>query len=143
MLEATAIGIELGELDRGFAFHAGLQVTYIAGLDRLIDVGSLQWGAGPALRLPIFDGGRRRAIKAQTQAAYDASVAVYRLNVLTAFPQVLAMMNDKLDWTQKLGDAFLAQQAVDAFAGLDGNEEHSERYYLHRVMRAIDLSRIR
>jgi hypothetical protein len=29
---------------------------------------------------------------------------------LAATPQVLAMMNDKLDWTQKLGDAFLAQQ---------------------------------
>ena len=29
---------------------------------------------------------------------------------LTATPQVLAMMNDKLDWMQKLGDAFLAQQ---------------------------------
>jgi hypothetical protein len=29
---------------------------------------------------------------------------------LTAVPQVLTMMNEKLDWTQKLGDAFLAQQ---------------------------------
>ncbi len=29
---------------------------------------------------------------------------------LTATPQVLAMMNDKLDWMQQLGDAFLAQQ---------------------------------
>jgi hypothetical protein len=29
---------------------------------------------------------------------------------LAAFPQVLAMMNEKLDITQKLGDAFLAQQ---------------------------------
>jgi len=29
---------------------------------------------------------------------------------LAAFPQVLTMMNDKLDWTQKLGDAFLGQQ---------------------------------
>src|SRR6516225_6102891 len=29
---------------------------------------------------------------------------------LAAFPQVLAMMNDKLDWTQQLGDAFLANQ---------------------------------
>jgi hypothetical protein len=29
---------------------------------------------------------------------------------LTAFPQVLAMMNEKLDMTQKLGDAFLGQQ---------------------------------
>jgi hypothetical protein len=29
---------------------------------------------------------------------------------LINFPSVLAMMNDKLDWTQKLGDAFLSQQ---------------------------------
>ena len=29
---------------------------------------------------------------------------------LTAFPDVLAGMSDKLDWTQKLGDAFLADQ---------------------------------
>jgi hypothetical protein len=29
---------------------------------------------------------------------------------LTAFPDVLAGMNEKLDWTQKLGDAFLADQ---------------------------------
>jgi hypothetical protein len=31
---------------------------------------------------------------------------------LTNFPQVLNMMDEKLDWTQKLGDAFLAQQAA-------------------------------
>jgi len=29
---------------------------------------------------------------------------------LAATPQVLAMMNEKLDWTQKLGDAFLASE---------------------------------
>jgi hypothetical protein len=29
---------------------------------------------------------------------------------LTRLPQVLSMMNEKLDWTQKLGDAVLAQQ---------------------------------
>ena len=28
---------------------------------------------------------------------------------LVNFPQVLTMMGEKLDWTQKLGDAFLAQ----------------------------------
>lgn len=35
---------------------------------------------------------------------------------LVAFPDVLAMMNEKLDWTQKLGDAVLAQRkdAMDA-----------------------------
>jgi hypothetical protein len=29
---------------------------------------------------------------------------------LVTFPQILSMMNEKLAWTQKLGDAFLAQQ---------------------------------
>src|SRR5262245_51481137 len=29
---------------------------------------------------------------------------------LVSFPQVLDLMNQKLDWTQQLGDAFLAQQ---------------------------------
>jgi len=42
---------------------------------------------------------------AMQQQPWDPSV-----KSLTAFPQVLAMMNAKLDWTQKVGDAFLAQQ---------------------------------
>ena len=36
---------------------------------------------------------------------------------LVPFPTVLKMMSDQLDWTQKLGDAFLAQQA-DVFAAV-------------------------
>src|SRR5262249_5384391 len=32
------------------------------------------------------------------------------VKALTATPSVLDMMNDKLDWTQSLGDAVLAQQ---------------------------------
>jgi hypothetical protein len=54
---------------------------------------------------------------------------------LTAFPQVLTMMNEKLDWTQKLGDAFLAQQgevmntvqALRARAAKEGNLKSSEQ----------------
>jgi hypothetical protein len=43
-----------------------------------------------------------KAVESQT---WDASV-----KSLIVLPDVLAMMNEKLDWTQKLGDAFLAQQ---------------------------------
>lgn len=43
-----------------------------------------------------------KALEAQT---WDASV-----KSLVNFPQVLGMMNEKLDWTVKLGDAFLEQQ---------------------------------
>ena len=40
------------------------------------------------------------------QQPWDPSV-----KSLAVFPQVLMMMSEKIDWTQKLGDAFLAQQA--------------------------------
>ena len=43
---------------------------------------------------------------AMEKQSWDPSV-----KSLTAVPQTLQMMNDKLDWTRELGDAFLAQQA--------------------------------
>lgn len=43
--------------------------------------------------------------KEMEKQTWDASV-----KSLVAFPDVLTMMNEKIDWTQKLGDAFLAQQ---------------------------------
>jgi hypothetical protein len=43
--------------------------------------------------------------EAMQQQDWDPSV-----KALTAVPQTLQMMNDKLSWTQQLGDAFLAQQ---------------------------------
>ncbi len=45
------------------------------------------------------------AVKAVESQTWDVSV-----KSLVAFPQVLEPMNEKLDWTQKLGDAFLADQ---------------------------------
>ncbi|MFM0722732.1 DUF3300 domain-containing protein [Paraburkholderia strydomiana] len=45
------------------------------------------------------------AVKAAQDQPWDVSV-----KSLVAFPQVLVPMNEKLDWTQKLGDAFLVQE---------------------------------
>jgi hypothetical protein len=45
------------------------------------------------------------AVKAVQNQPWDTSV-----KSMVAFPQILEPMSDKLDWTQKLGDAFLAQQ---------------------------------
>jgi hypothetical protein len=46
---------------------------------------------------------------------------------LTAFPQVLQTMNEKLEMTQKLGDAFLAQQkeVLDAIQRLRGKADQA------------------
>jgi Protein of unknown function (DUF3300) len=52
--------------------------------------------------------------------SWDPSV-----KALAAVPQTLRMMNDKLEWTQQLGDAFLAQQAdvLDAVQRLRARAE--------------------
>ncbi len=47
-----------------------------------------------------------QAVRAVEQNTWDPSI-----KSLTAFPQVLAMMDEKLDWMHRLGDAFLSQQA--------------------------------
>src|SRR6266545_1768008 len=47
-----------------------------------------------------------QAVQAVTQNAWDPSV-----KSLVAFPQILQMMDEHLNWTERLGDAFLAQQA--------------------------------
>jgi len=46
------------------------------------------------------------AVRAVQQMDWDPSV-----KSLVAFPQILQVMDEKLDWTERLGDAFLAQEA--------------------------------
>ncbi|MEW9582539.1 DUF3300 domain-containing protein [Paraburkholderia sp. DGU8] len=52
------------------------------------------------------------ALKAVENQPWDTSV-----KSMVAFPQILEPMSDKLEWTQRLGDAFLAQQK-DVFAAV-------------------------
>jgi hypothetical protein len=60
------------------------------------------------------------AAKALEQEPWDASV-----KSLVAVPDVLAMLSEKLDWTQQLGDAFLAQQkdVLDTVQSLRGRAQ--------------------
>lgn len=46
------------------------------------------WSLGPTALVTAFDGGRRRAVSAQSQAAYDAQVAAYRQTVIVAVQEV-------------------------------------------------------
>ena len=58
------------------------------GLDRLIKSGAEQYGAGPAIRLPIFDSGRLRANLKVKAADLDAAVESYNGAVLDAVHDV-------------------------------------------------------
>jgi NodT family efflux transporter outer membrane factor (OMF) lipoprotein len=51
------------------------------------------WAVGPNISETIFDGGRRHAVTESATANYDASVALYRQNTLTAFQEVEDSLN--------------------------------------------------
>lgn len=58
------------------------------GLDKFLQAGSLTYGAGPALRLPIFEGGRLRANLAARQAELDGAIDAYNATLLRALREV-------------------------------------------------------
>jgi NodT family efflux transporter outer membrane factor (OMF) lipoprotein len=52
------------------------------GLDNLLQGDSHQWSVGPAVHLPVFDGGRLKAEYRRSAAEIDAAVASYNETVL-------------------------------------------------------------
>lgn len=80
----------------------------------------------------------QQAVKAVEGMDWDPSV-----KSLTAFPEVLTQLDEKLDWTERLGEAFLAQQqdVMDTVqelrrrADATGNLQSNERM---RVVREPD-----
>jgi len=72
------------------AYYPTLSLSASLGLTA---TGFTSWPArffsvGPALAETLFDAGRRRGVLAETQAAFDSTIAAYRQTVLTAFQQV-------------------------------------------------------
>lgn len=66
--------------------------------------------------LEVVEAQRWRAAQPRNMSDQQISVGVQdkpwdpSVKSLTAFPDVLQMMSDRIDWTQQLGDAFLGQQ---------------------------------
>jgi NodT family efflux transporter outer membrane factor (OMF) lipoprotein len=75
------------------AFYPTVTLRSIVGLEsssltNLFSWPSALWSLGASVVEIVFDGGRRHAVTEQTRAAYDATVAIYRQTVLTAFQGV-------------------------------------------------------
>jgi NodT family efflux transporter outer membrane factor (OMF) lipoprotein len=71
------------------------------------------WALGGSATETIFEGGRRRAVNDQAQAAYDATVASYRETVLSAFRDVednLAELRILADESHAQDDAVKSSQ---------------------------------
>ncbi len=66
--------------------------------------------------LEVVEAQRWRSAQPRNMSDQQISVGVQdkpwdpSVKSLTAFPDVLQMMSDRIDWTQQLGDAFLGQQ---------------------------------
>ncbi|HZZ93698.1 MAG TPA: efflux transporter outer membrane subunit [Usitatibacter sp.] len=65
--------------------YAGLQSL---GLSQFLSAGSLIAGVGPALSLPVFEGGRLRANLEAKQADYDMAVEQYNGAIVEALHEV-------------------------------------------------------
>ncbi|MDR3415039.1 MAG: efflux transporter outer membrane subunit [Nevskia sp.] len=101
-------------------FYPDVNLVAFAGLeglsfDRFFQNSATTYGAGPALTLPVFEGGRLRGnLQAQT-AAYDIAVETYNRTVIAALQQVsdqIASLRSLQTQLQRTDEALaLAQQA--------------------------------
>ena len=75
------------------AYYPTLTLSAAAGLEGSSITDWFAWpsrlfAVGPTLLETLYDAGRRHALTDQAWAAYDANVATYRQNVLSAFQEV-------------------------------------------------------
>ncbi|UNP27809.1 efflux transporter outer membrane subunit [Lysobacter gummosus] len=111
-VEASSHGIKAAKAD----FYPTVNLSAIVGLgsghlsDLFSSDAKLLQG-GPAISMPIFDGGRLRNQLAETDAEYDLAVADYNQNLVGALREVA----DALQASRSLdGQLVSAQQARDA-----------------------------
>ena len=99
-VEAALQGVNAARTE----FYPNINLTAFAGfnalnLSHVLSAGSLQYGVSPAIRLPLFEGGRLRAQLRGREAELDAAIAQYNRALLDA--------------VREAGDAVASLQSVD------------------------------
>lgn len=111
-VEASSHGIKAAKAD----FYPSVNLSAIVGLatGHLSDLFSSQarlYQGGPAISMPVFDGGRLRNELASSDAEYDLAVADYNQSLVGALREVA----DAVQSSRSLADQLVsAQQARDA-----------------------------
>ena len=113
-----------------FAASAGYRNT---DLSSLINASNQFWSIGPTLALSLFDGGQRRAARAQAEAVLDQTVANYRQTVLTSFQDI----EDNLVAAVQLKDQAQAQQ--EALSAAQKNLAITQAQYQAGTLSALNL----
>jgi len=84
------------------------------GFENLLKSGSQQWGVGPAVRLPIFEGGRLRANLRGKSADLDAAIESYNATVLDAVHDVADQVASVQSVVRQQAQQREAQAAAEA-----------------------------
>jgi len=111
-------------------FYPNINITAFVGLssvglDRVLRSGSEQYGAGPAIHLPIFDAGRLRAQYARATADLDIAVADYNAAVVGAVRQTADALTEVASLADQRAQQKLALESAERAFNLA-----SERYRL-------------
>ena len=120
-IAASRWRIEAATQDVGAAkaqFYPNINLTAFAGfssigLDRLLSSGSDQWGVGPAIRLPLFDGGRLRANLRGKTADLDTAIESYNALVLDAVRDVADQLTSAKSIARQQTEQSAAQQSAE------------------------------
>ncbi len=92
------------------AFYPSINISALIGfqalgLGNLFSSGSTFGNAGPAISLPIFDGGTIAGRYAQSRASYDEAVAAYDRAVVGAFHEVADVVAARRSLVERLREA--------------------------------------
>ncbi|MFT5588311.1 MAG: NodT family efflux transporter outer membrane factor (OMF) lipoprotein [Bradyrhizobium sp.] len=107
-----------GEIDTArIDFYPNINLAAFAGLSslglpNLISSGSAIAGIGPAIRLPIFEGGTLRARLKGKIAGYDSAVALYNQTLIDALHDVADQVQSLRGAAQQQAHQRLAVQAA-------------------------------
>ena len=100
-------------------FYPNINLTAFAGFNslgfgNLLEKGGETWGIGPAIRLPIFEGGKLRANLRGASADLDAAVESYNQTVFDALRDVADQITSIQSVARQQTDQRDAQNAAEA-----------------------------
>lgn len=112
-VDAMTHGIQQAKAE----FYPDINLSASLGLDafgfgRFLTAASRTASAGPAIHLPIFDGGALRAQLKGRYAEFDYAIATYNQTLVTALSDVATQLSQIRSTDAQLVDANVAQSAA-------------------------------
>ncbi len=111
--DTARIGVATADLYPDIKLMAGLQQSALTPAS-LFNYDSTGWNFGGSLVAPIINGGSLKAQKKAAEAQARASLAQYKLTVLTAFVQVSDVLAALANDDERLGADERAQRAAQS-----------------------------